>query len=129
MRFIKIVGIVLVAMVAFIQAQNPLVDWEKTFGGSEDDKGYDVQQTQDKGYIIVGETEFLSSNKWNVYMIKTDSLGNLQWQMDDGAAGYDEGYSVQQTMDGGYIIVGEYFKTSEEDTDIYLIKIRSEVKR
>lgn len=105
------------------------IQWEKTFGGNKGDYGNFIQQTKDKGYIIVGETQFLNNNKWDVYLIKTDSLGNLQWQLSEGAAGYDEGHAVQQTQDGGYIIVGEYFKTSEEDKDVYLIKIRSEVKR
>jgi len=49
--------------------------------------------------------------------------------MDKGAAGYDEGHSVRQTQDGGYIITGKFFNTSVEDTDVYLIKIGLEVKK
>lgn len=105
------------------------LNWEKSFGGTKGDYGNFVQQIQERGYKIVGETELLSNNKWNVYLIKTDSLGNLKWQMDKGTAGYDEGHSVRQTRDGGYIIAGEFFNTSQENSDVYLINIGPEVKK
>ncbi|MDB0007091.1 hypothetical protein N9E30_03975 [Flavobacteriales bacterium] len=81
--------------------------WNKTFGGEYNDIGYSVQQTTDGGYIITGYTQNDNMlENANVYLIKTDENGNEQWsQTFDGIDG-DCGYSVQQTTDGGYIIVG-----------------------
>ena len=81
--------------------------WQKTFGGSEQDDGEAVQQTNDHGYIIVGTTSsFNDTMSSDAYLIKTDSLGNIQWQQTFGGYSNDYGYSVQQTNDGGYIITG-----------------------
>jgi hypothetical protein len=86
--------------------------WQKAFGGSEGDFGYSVEQTPDGGYIINGGA---SSNNGDVtgnhgnedlWVLKTDASGNLQWQSALGGSGFDEGKSIDQTSEGGYIAVG-----------------------
>ena len=65
---------------------------------------YAVQQTDDGGYIIVGTTLFKESS--DIYLIKTNSDGKEEWHKIIGRGSASEsGYSVQQTKDGGYIIV------------------------
>ena len=96
--------------------------WSKTFGGDYEDNGSSVQQTEDGGYIIVGNTNSPNYPWSDAYLIKTDALGNQLWSRTFGGI-YDEyGYSVQQTDDGGYIITGQTNSYDIGDSGIYLIK-------
>ena len=105
---------------------SPTILWEKTFGGTDHDSGYSVQQTSDGGYIIVGETSSYGAGDFDVYLIKTDSEGNRMWEKTFGGTKGDHGYSVQQTSDGGYIIVGETSSYGVGYTNVYLIKTNPE---
>lgn len=81
--------------------------WEKTFGSQKsEDIGFSVQQTNDGGYNITGETESTTKGSDDVYLIKTDASGNALWTKTIGGANRDIGQSVYQTLDGGYIITG-----------------------
>jgi len=96
--------------------------WEKRFGGEEIDSCHAMQLTSDGGCIIAGHTYSFGS-AWNdVYLIKTDASGNMIWEKIVGGKGYDWGYSVLQTGDGGFIIAGRTSSFGKGDHAAYLIK-------
>jgi len=99
--------------------------WTKTYGGSNQDRLRAVHQTTDGGYILVSETLSFGAGNADVYIIKTDSIGNLMWTKTYGGSFSDYGYSVRQTTDGGYIIAGHTQSFGAGSTDVYLIKTDS----
>ncbi|MGB7062027.1 MAG: dockerin type I repeat-containing protein [Candidatus Zixiibacteriota bacterium] len=95
--------------------------WTRTYGGADWENGVEVRQTRDRGYAIVGSKR-IRPRIWDVYLIKTDSTGGLQWSRTYGGNRNDKGYSVEQTRDGGYIIAGYYGCAGYPDYSVYLIK-------
>ncbi|MCX7994453.1 MAG: hypothetical protein N3A65_01600, partial [candidate division WOR-3 bacterium] len=83
-------------------AQAPDTQWTKTYGGLGGHVGRSVQQTNDGGYIVAG----YSHTPDDIYVVKTDSLGNMIWARSYGSNDIDEAYAIQQTQDEGYIITG-----------------------
>jgi hypothetical protein len=98
--------------------------WIGTYGDTTMySEGHSVQQTSDGGYIIVGSTGPVEEFESDVYAIKTDSCGEIVWTRKYGGAECNVGTSVQQTSDGGYVIVGYTgISSGPLSTQLYLIK-------
>ncbi|WP_072956916.1 T9SS type A sorting domain-containing protein [Chryseobacterium arachidis] len=120
---------------------NGTIQWTKSFGGTNEDRAYDVQQTPDGGYILVGVS---LSNDGDVtdhkgiagsadcWVIKLDSLGNLQWKKSFGGTFSDYANTVILTADGNYVIAGSSYSNngdvnghhgSQSTIDSWMIKI------
>jgi uncharacterized delta-60 repeat protein len=98
------------------------VQWAKTYGGTSYEEAFSVQQTSDGGYIVAGYTRSFGAGYYDIFLIKTDAFGNVQWAKTYGGTNWDKGYSVHQTSDGGYIVAGTTFSFGAGDYDIFLIK-------
>jgi hypothetical protein len=95
--------------------------WQKCLGGTENDQAHSIQQTTDGGYIVSGST---GSNDGNVsgynggsdvWVVKLNTAGSLVWQKCLGGTDYEQGLSIQQTSDSGYIVAGF---TGSNDGDV-----------
>ncbi|MPT33479.1 MAG: T9SS type A sorting domain-containing protein [Chryseobacterium sp.] len=91
---------------------NGNIQWQKSLGGISVDSAFDLDLTSDGGYILKGES---SSNSGDVtgnhgsvdfWVLKLDSIGNIQWQKSLGGSLFESAYSIQQTSDSGYILAG-----------------------
>jgi len=101
---------------------NGTVFWSKTYGGIYFDAGYSFKETNDGGYVIVGFTGNFGVGSSDIYLIKTDTVGAVQWSKTYGGINQDVGLSIQQTLDNGYIIAGYTQSFGAGNRDIYLIK-------
>ncbi len=102
---------------------NGNMEWNKVFNETNDEDGKCVQQTDDGGYIIVGEQDDEDGIS-NLWLIKTDCDGNIEWEKIMDESNEDQGNYVQQTSDGGYIITGLTDKNNNHG-DIWIIKTDS----
>ena len=89
------------------------LEWEKNFGGSDFDQAYSIQQTTDGGYIVAGNSGSNdgdvggNNGKKDIWIIKLDMAGNLEWEKNFGGSELDFASSIQQTTDGGFIVAGD----------------------
>ena len=80
--------------------------WTRTYGGVEYDDGKFVQQTTDNGFIVVGSTQSYGAGSRDVWLIRTDLTGDTVWTQTYGGTEAEDGWSVDVTSDGGYIVTG-----------------------
>ncbi|MDB4340472.1 T9SS C-terminal target domain-containing protein, partial [Crocinitomicaceae bacterium] len=115
--------------------QQAIFEWEKSFGGSDFDEAYCIDQTDDGGYIVVGHS---TSNDGDLnynygirdcYILKLDATGHKMWQKIFGGTGTESIQSIQQTSDGGYIAAG-YSNSNDFDVignhggfDFWILKL------
>ena len=85
---------------------NGNAEWSKIFDWTITSRGYSVRQTDDGGYIVAGYTVLSDPDNEDIYLIKTDALGDTLWTKVYGTPDRDLTYEVQQTSDGGYIVTG-----------------------
>jgi hypothetical protein len=98
--------------------------WHKWYGGGNDEWAYSVKQTPvDSGFIICGFSNTWGGNGYDVYLVKTDKLGNVIWENTYGGPDWDFGYSVDLTSDGGYVVAGSTYSYGAGGEDAFMVKV------
>jgi uncharacterized delta-60 repeat protein len=97
------------------------VEWAKKIGGSDDDEARSIIQSSDGGYVVAGWTRSFGAGPVDIYVVKLDSGGNVQWTKTIGILGHDFAYSIIQSSDGGYVVVGD----TESFEGFYVVKLDS----
>ncbi len=117
----KIIIIVVLLVCCHTQA-----GWERTYGGTSNDRPCDIIQTSDNGFLITGITESFGYGEEDypdVFLIKIDSKGNELWSKTFGHSGQvDEGKRLIQTT-GGYYLMGDMFNPMSSSKDMFLMRL------
>jgi hypothetical protein len=100
--------------------------WNKTYGGLGSDKARVVIQTNDGGLALAGSTSSYGSGDSDVYLIKTDSEGEIKWEGAYGGYAYDGAYGLVQTQDKGFVLAGFTNSYGAGQYDAYVVKTDSE---
>ena len=98
--------VLLIEMILFAEISSAQITFQKTFGGTGSDAGTGVQQTLDGGYIMTGFIDDFGAGNGDAFLIKTNAIGDTLWTKTYGGTSDDGGRAVQQTNDGGYVIIG-----------------------
>ena len=121
MKHILLPAITILTLSACVVGQVPDTLWMRTYVAGSRSWCFDVQQTEDGGFIATGANGFGAATT-DVYLVKTNAYGNEEWSRIFGGNFADEGFSVRQTDDGGYIVAGYTVLSNPDNEDIYLIK-------
>ncbi len=103
--------------------ESGVVDWQKTYGGSSYDRAYSVCEASDGGFVVAGQTYSFGAGNFDLWALKLDGSGDIEWEKTYGGTDYEEGTSVSRTIDGGYIVTGYTASAGAGETDIWALKL------
>ena len=101
------------------------VEWAKAIGGTSDDVGISVIQTNDGGYAVAGNTASYGAGSADLFLVKFSAIGSIEWSRAVGGTDFDYSYSVVQTTDGGYAVAGWTESFGAGLDDLFLVKFSS----
>ncbi len=99
--------------------------WVDTYWGSDGEYAEDIIETDDGGYAVIGYTGTYGAGNQDVWLVKLSISGELEWSRTYGGDHYEQGFSLKQTSDGGYIIGGTTMTFGTGLENFYLIKTDS----
>jgi uncharacterized delta-60 repeat protein len=99
------------------------VVWSKTIGGRLKDEANSITQSSDGGYVVAGYTQSFGAGGSDMYLVKLDSSGNVQWTKTIGGRSADGAYSIIQSSDGGYVVAGYTESFGAGGSDMYVVKM------
>jgi predicted secreted protein len=98
------------------------MQWNKTYGGALTETSGDMCLTTDGGYAMSGLTQSFGAVGQDFWLVKVDAAGNLLWNQTYGGTGNEYAYHVEQTLDGGYVLLGQTTSFGVGSTDFWLVK-------
>jgi uncharacterized delta-60 repeat protein len=123
MKKILLAGIFLFVFCASLTLN---AQWARTYGGSDFDRAFFIQQTSDGGYVAAGYTASDGAGISDFWVLKVSLAGIIEWQYTYGGSGDDVAYAVQETSDEGYIIAGYTYSFGAGESDCWILKLNSE---
>lgn len=99
------------------------IELQNSFGGINIDQAYSIKETRDSGLVFAGFTNSFGNGGYDMYVVRTDKLGDTLWTKTYGGADWDFAYSIDTTTDGGFIIAGETYSYGAGNKDMYIVKI------
>ena len=97
-------------------------EWNRIYGGSGNDSGEFIIQTSDSGYVAVGNTNSSGAGNYDIWLLKTDKYGNLQWNRTYGGSDMEYCTDLVQTPDDGFAIGGVTMSYGAGGRDMWLLK-------
>lgn len=82
------------------------IEWQKTYGGKKDDAANCITATLDGGFIVCGYTESFGRGGRDIWILKLDGMGDIQWQKSLGQKNDEEANCIQQTLNLGFVLCG-----------------------
>ena len=101
------------------------IEWQWTYGGSHLDRAWSIKQTSDGGYIVAGATSSCGASCSDIWILKLDSSGGIEWQRTYGGTDWDGRPYIQEASDGGYIVAGCTESFGAGDRDFWVLKLTS----
>jgi len=98
------------------------MQWNKTYGGTGTETSGDMCLTSDGGYAMSGYTTSFGVGGQDFWLVKTDAAGNMLWNKTYGGTGNEYAYHVEQTLDGGYALLGQTNSFGAGNNDFWLVK-------
>ena len=99
-------------------------EWALSYAGGTNDEAAAISATSDGGYVMAGNTSSFWVYGGDFWIVKIDSSGSVEWQKTYGGGQYDDARSIEQTADGGYIVLGHSFSFSDAgDYDLWVLKL------
>ncbi|UCE36182.1 MAG: hypothetical protein JSW00_11610, partial [Thermoplasmata archaeon] len=99
------------------------IEWQRAYGGSDEDWANSIQQTSDGGYVVAGITTSFGAGDYDYWILKLSASGDIEWQRAYGGSNFDSAQAIQQTIDGGFIVAGYTLSFGAGGDDIWILKL------
>ena len=99
------------------------MEWNQTYGGASNEIANSLVESEDGGLVIAGYTTSFGAGNMDMWLVKTDENGDMEWNKTYGGIDYEQAFSVIQTSDGGYALGGQISYLGQPiSNDFFFIK-------
>ncbi|HPN13971.1 MAG TPA: hypothetical protein PLA65_18070 [Spirochaetota bacterium] len=101
------------------------IEWQKTLGGSLDDKIRVIKKTSDSGYIIIGDTFSFGEGDSDIWVVKLNSAYNIEWEKAFGGTSTETASGIVENSDGSFFVAGNTKSYGKGNYDFWMLKLSS----